>query len=247
MNAPFSPPPTPSTRQPAFNLPTVVTGLVAVLIAIHAGRVLLLGNTANAELILNFAFIPVRETSPGVLAAVAPWLPGARIWSFLTYAFLHGSWGHVLLNSLWLVAFGAPVGWRFRGPRFLAYTAVGAIAGAAFHMAFNWYDATPMIGASAGISAVMAGACRFAFTTGGPMWSMHGTDAYRRPAAPLLVIARDGRVIAFVVIWFGINLVFGLTGGAGLSSGAIAWDAHIGGFVAGLLLFPWFDPVPAQR
>ena len=244
MNAPIPNPPTPSTRQPAFNLPAVVTGLVAILIALHAGRVLLLDQAATEQLIVNFAFIPVRETEPALFATVVSWLPGARIWTFLTYAFIHGSWGHVLLNAVWLVAFGAPVGWRFGTVRFLLYAAVGAIAGAALHMVFNWYDPTPVVGASAAISALMAGACRFAFTSGGPMWSMYGPAAYRRPAASLLEIARDRRVIAFIAVWFGINLIFGLTGGAGLSSGAIAWEAHIGGFLAGLLLFRWFDPVP---
>lgn len=246
MNAPIPNPPTPSTRQPAFNLPMVVSGLAALLIAIHAGRVLLLDDQANLDLILNFAFIPVRETSPDVLAAYSP-MPGAFVWSFVTYAFLHGDWGHVLLNTLWLVAFGSPVGWRFGPARFLAFAAVGAIAGAAFHLIFYSHDVAPVIGASAAISALMAGASRFAFAQGGPMWALRGTEAYRRPAPPLTTILRDRRVLAFVGIWFGVNIVFGLTSGAGLASGAVAWDAHIGGFLAGLLLFGWFDPVAAHR
>ena len=76
------------------------------------------------------------------------------------------------------------------------------------------------------------------------MWSLGGFDAYRQPAAPLRQIVRDGRVMAFLGVWFAINLIFGLTGGAGLADGAVAWGAHIGGFVAGLLLFRLFDPVP---
>lgn len=247
MNAPIPNPPTPSTRQPAFNLPSVVSGLAALLIAIHAGRVLLLDQAANMQLIVNFAFIPVRETMPDAFSAAVPSLAGARIWTFVTYAFLHGGWGHVLMNDLWLVAFGAPVGWRFGAIRFLLFAGVGAVAGAAFHMVFAWNDVTPVIGASAAISALMAGACRFAFTTGGPMWTLRGAEAYARPAPSFSAIVRDRRVIAFVAIWFGINLVFGLTNGAGLSSGAVAWDAHIGGFLAGILLFPWFDPVPNRR
>ena len=43
--------------------------------------------------------------------------------------------------------------------------------------------------------------------------------------------------MTFLGVWFALNLVFGLTGGAGLASGAVAWDAHLGGFLAGLLLF----------
>jgi membrane associated rhomboid family serine protease len=101
-----------------------------------------------------------------------------------------------------------------------------------------------MIGASAAISAHMAGASRFVFSAGGPLRGSAGALAYRRPAAPLGEVIRDRRVLAFLGVWFGLNLLFGLWGAeSGLASGAIAWEAHIGGFLAGLLLFPAFDPV----
>ena len=72
--------------------------------------------------------------------------------------------------------------------------------------------------------------------------------AYRVPAIPLAGVLRDPRVLAFVVVWFGINILFGLgslplTG----SDQVVAWQAHIGGFLAGLLLFSWFDPAPDLR
>ena len=241
MNAPFPNPQTPSTRQPAFNLPMAVSGLIALIVAIHAGRAFLLGPDSDLQVILTFAFIPLREVHPEVFADMAA--GGARVWSFLTYAFLHGDWGHVLINAVWLAAFGSPLARRFGATRFLLFAAVGAVAGAAVHLAIYPNSIVPMVGASAAISALMAGASRFVFQAGGPMWGFGGIDGYRRPAAPLAEILRDRRVLAFLGVWFGINLVFGLTGGAGLSEGAIAWDAHIGGFVAGLVLFRWFDPV----
>jgi membrane associated rhomboid family serine protease len=65
------------------------------------------------------------------------------------------------------------------------------------------------------------------------------------PAAPLLVALRDPRIIIFLMAWFGLNLLFGV----GVSSlpgmeQSVAWQAHIGGFLAGLILFALFDPVP---
>jgi len=52
-------------------------------------------------------------------------------------------------------------------------------------------------------------------------------------------------VLGFLGIWFGVNIIFGVgsiaIGGDGAS---VAWQAHIGGFFAGLLLFSLFDPVP---
>ena len=100
----------------------------------------------------------------------------------------------------------------------------------------------PLVGASAAISAHMAGVCRFLFVGGAPRRG--GSEAYRRPAAPLSVVLRNSGVLVFLAVWFGINFLFGIFGAdGGLASGAIAWEAHVGGFVIGLLLFTLFDPV----
>jgi membrane associated rhomboid family serine protease len=62
---------------------------------------------------------------------------------------------------------------------------------------------------------------------------------------PLLRALRDPRVLGFLAVWFGVNIVFGVGSIAIGSEGAsVAWQAHIGGFFAGLLLFSLFDPVP---
>lgn len=246
MNAPIPNSRIPATRQPIFNLPPVVSALIALLLAIHAGRAFLLSDEANLQVILNFAFLPLRETQPALFANLAAYGDGARVWSFVTYAFLHGGWAHVVLNCVWLAAFGSPLARRFGVVRFLAYSAVGAAAGAALHLAIYPSSPVPLVGASSAISALMAGASRFVFQTQGPMWSLGGFDAYRQPAASLREIVRDTRVMTFLGVWFGINLIFGLTGGAGVTSEAVAWDAHIGGFAAGLLLFRYFDPVPRR-
>lgn len=242
MNAPFPNPPSPSTRQPILNLPPVVTAMVAVLIGIQAARGFLSPDT-DLQIILDFAFFPVRETSPDVFAGVAP--AGAVVWSFLSYAFLHADWAHVLMNVVWLAAFGSPLARRFGAGRFVLFSAVGAVAGAALHLAIFPSSAVPVVGASAAISAQMAGAARFVFQPGGPMWARGQAASHFLPAAPLGQVLRDRRVLTFLAIWFGINLLFGLIGGAAIGEGAIAWAAHIGGFLAGLLLFPLFDPVRA--
>jgi membrane associated rhomboid family serine protease len=108
----------------------------------------------------------------------------------------------------------------------------------------------PMVGASAAVSALMAGAARFVFSAGGPLRTFQGAgpEVFRRPALPLAAALGDRRVAIFLAVWFGLNLVFGLLpDGGGLASGAIAWEAHVGGFLAGLLLFPLFDPVPRAQ
>ena len=64
---------------------------------------------------------------------------------------------------------------------------------------------------------------------------------------PLLISAYpDPRILAFLVVWFGLNALFGIGSVSLLGvEQPVAWQAHIGGFLAGLLLFPIFDPVTA--
>jgi membrane associated rhomboid family serine protease len=234
----------PSRRQPIFNLPPVIVACLAVLVGIHAARTLFLDADTDFDLLLRFAFIPLRVMEPEIVAAAVPGGPAAAYWSFLTYAFFHADWMHLIFNGLWLAAFGSPLALRFGTTRFLLFSAVGAIAGAFLYLFVNADGVQPMIGASAAISAHMAGASRFVFSAGGPLRGIGGTADYRRPAAPLGEAMRDRRVLTFLAVWFGLNLLFGLLGPeSGLASGAIAWEAHIGGFLAGLLLFPAFDPI----
>lgn len=238
---------TPATgRQRVFNLPPVLVAAFAVLFAVHILREYVLGRDAAVEFLLTFAFIPLRVID-GSLGL--PGGGGARIWTFLSYGLLHADWAHLIFNTLWLAAFGSAVAWRFGAARFIGYSAVGAAAGAALHLALHPTDIVPLVGASAAISAHMAGAARFAFVGPGPFAGLQGAGAaaYRRPVPPLSMALRDRRVLTFLGVWFGTNLLFGLFGGSGgIASGAIAWEAHIGGFVAGLLFFPVFDPVPRR-
>ncbi len=70
----------------------------------------------------------------------------------------------------------------------------------------------------------------------------------RRRGCPPLSLKRslqNSRVLGFLAVWFGLNILTGLGAVAiGASAQSIAWQAHIGGFLAGLVLFSLFDPVP---
>lgn len=238
-------------RQPVFNLPGVVLVLLVLLAGIHAVREYVLDRDLAIEVLVLFSFIPARVVDPGFLGVPFPGGEAARVWSFLTYAFLHSDWSHLIFNGLWMAAFGSAVAFRFGTARFLLYSAAGAIGGAALHLAVHPTSTIPMVGASAAISAHMAGAARFVFAAGGPLAGFQRGDpavVYRRPAPPLSVAIRDRRVLTFLAVWFGLNLAVGLFGGyGGLASGAIAWEAHIGGFLVGLVLFSVLDPVPSRR
>jgi membrane associated rhomboid family serine protease len=222
----------------------VVTLTIALLAGVHGLREFVLSPEADRDFLFWFAFIPLRY-EPSVLAT-AGWPGGVAgdIWTFVTYALIHGSWLHLGINVVWLLAFGSPVARRFGAWRYLAFFAATAAAGAAVHLATHLGDRVIMVGASASISGFMAAAIRFAFQRHAPLglFGSNEAHAYRMPAAPLSAVLRDGRVLAFIAVWFGLNLLFGTVSIDG-SDQPIAWQAHVGGFVAGLVAFALFDPI----
>jgi len=236
----------PNSRQPIFNIPPVVVAVLVALGLVHAVRELLLPEQLDRVVIWTFAFVPARYDASAFTDGLLPGGQGAEIWSFLTYALLHVDLMHLGVNAVWLLAFASPLARRFGAWRFLLFFAVTVAAGALAHLLVYAGELSPMIGASAGVSGTMGAAARFVFEPGGPldMWNRPGHNADWVPAAPLAVALRNPRVLAFLAVWFGLNLLFGL-GSAPLlgEDQTVAWDAHVGGFLAGLLLFSSFDPV----
>lgn len=235
-----------SDREPFLNLPPFVTVMSLALIAIHGVRAFLVDPESDVVLLLTFAFIPARFD--GSLAA--SWgFPGGvagDVWSFFTYAFLHADFVHLGVNILWFAVFGSAVARRFGTWRTLALFLACAGLGALAHLVGNAGQMAPMVGASGAVSGLTAAALRFAFQRGGPL-AARGPDldeAYRAPALSLPAMARNGPVVIMILVWIVLNVGFGAFSlpipGA---EGAIAWQAHLGGFIAGLLLFPVFDPV----
>ena len=249
-------------REPIFNVPAVVLGLISVMMAVQAVMEWLDADTAS-ELIMAYGFIPAdvsERISGGVLhhlmdlaaakpddvaltgtAELAEYVltqPSALPLSFFSYAFLHAGWTHVLMNSAWLLAFGSLVARRL-GP------ARSAFGGAVAHYLSHTEDVMPMIGASGAVSGIMAAAIRFVFQPGESLsgFSLNATGSYRAPALPLVQTFRDRRTLRFILLWLAINIVTGLAGlPLGLTEGSIAWEAHLGGFLIGLLAFSLIDP-----
>jgi membrane associated rhomboid family serine protease len=236
-------------REPLFNIPPVITFLIGFFIIVHVGRTWLLTPEQNQYFLDLFAFIPARYANTWLMSQLFPGGWGAEFWTFVTYAFIHANWMHLGVNTIWFVPFGAAIARRFGAVRFLAFFAVTAAAGAMAHLMTHGADNSVVIGASAAISGTMAGAMRFAFQRGGPLTPRRdlASDPFRVPAIPLVLVLTDMRVLAFIVVWFGINFLFGIGSVpmSGLGPGeTVAWQAHVGGFLAGLLLFAWFDPPP---
>jgi membrane associated rhomboid family serine protease len=239
------PEPTPvAAREPLLTLPGALTAYIVLLAVIHL-RVLLPTDLENWTIDV-FGFIPKRYDS-SLLAIGFPGGEGAKVWTFVTYSLLHANLSHIGFNVLWLLPFGSALVRRFGAVRFFVFMAVTAAAGALAHLATHEHALAPMIGASASVSGAMAAAIRFAFVRGSFL-SFNSGDAdaaAKVPAQSLWRALRERRVLAFLAVWFGVNIVFGIGSIAiGADGASVAWQAHIGGFLAGLLLFSLFDPVP---
>ena len=234
-------------REPILTLPLPLTAYVVLLAVIHL-RVLLPPELENWTIDV-FGFIPKRYDSSLVNLQFEGGA-GAKVWTFVTYSLLHANLTHLAFNVLWLLPFGSALARRFGAVRFFVFLAVTAAAGALAHLVTHEHAVVPMIGASASVSGAMAAAIRFAFVRGSFLsFSRSDADtAARVPALPLLRALRDRRIVGFLGVWFALNIIFGVGAiGVESDSAGVAWEAHIGGFVAGLLLFALFDPVPRVR
>ncbi len=168
-----------------------------------------------------------------------------RWWTPLTYSFLHGGFTHIAINGVWLLAFGTAVCRRFGSLRFLLFYVFAAILGALAFFVAHPVGLQPVVGASAAISGAMGAAVRFAFAPGGPLGGGFAPPrdlrVYRQPAPPLRALLRDRRTMTFVALWFIANFLFGAVAPAGGDGASVAWEAHIGGFLAGFFGFRLFD------
>jgi membrane associated rhomboid family serine protease len=233
---------TPHTpRQPIFRAPAVVLLLIAGLVAAHIARSLI-PPAQSLEWINRFAFIPARYSAAFLSQhGIGPGSLFDRAVPFVSYMALHNDYTHLAINCLWLLAFGPIVARRFGTLLFLLYFLLCGVAGAAAHLAFNWGSIDPVIGASAAISGLMAAGIRL-LPTERPRWASAGT-----PAEAALLPLWSRQILLFTLVWVVLNIVVGVTGlGMGGETGLIAWQAHMGGFAAGLLLSGPFDRIRPQ-
>ena len=217
------------SHEPAIRAPKVVLVLIGFFILAHLAR--MASPVADEWLLTYFAFFTFRGeigSSPALLLANG--------WSPVSYAFLHADWGHLAINSFWILAFGSAVAQRLGTMRFLMLSALCAAAGAAAHWLTDMSGHSVLIGASAAISGQMAAAVRLIYAGGA---NLGGDTLLVRPLS-LRELAHNRQAMVFLAMWAGLNVLFGAGGIMGGDMN-IAWVAHFGGFFAGLLTFGWFD------
>lgn len=233
-----------SQRQPIFNVPAVVLGLLAIFCAVHLILWTALPASDGEWLMVALAFIPAR------LGGMAPDLPGGNVAtyaSFITHQFVHGNLAHLAINSAWLLAFGSPIARRTDTLGFIAFFLICGIAGALLYLAVNGAEqVVVVVGASGAISGLMGAALRFVFRGAGPRGPATVEGMRRVPLMTLAETLQDRRMLALVAGWTVLNVLLAQGGVALAETASIAWEAHLGGFYAGLLLYGAFDrPPPA--
>jgi membrane associated rhomboid family serine protease len=225
-----------TAREPVFFLHTSIVTAAAVCSALYLLQTYVLSAQANALALYYLAFVPARIAEPGQGLLF--------LTSAVTCSLLHASLAHLAVNMIWLAAFGAPLAERIGAARFAGFWVFTALCATAVHFITHIGGAAPMVGASGVVSGAMGAAARFGFATKGD----GGARAFAGAPLSLGAVLRSRSVITFVLVWALINFVTG----AGMmsidgSGGSIAWQAHIGGFLAGFFGLKLFDPRPQPQ
>lgn len=200
-------------REPAVNAPWPVLTLIGLMAAVYSAQVL----APPGRWLVDMAFTPA-----GLMAG--HWTP------LITALFLHGGWLHLLVNVAFLLAFGAPVA-KYLGLNlpsalmFFIFFLVCGVVGSLGYTAFDPRSQQLMVGASGAVAGLMGAASRLVDRRGrlGPY--------------------RSRTVIVMGLAWVAVNgLVAVFNFAPGMGDAQIAWQAHLAGYAAGLVLigpFGW--------
>jgi membrane associated rhomboid family serine protease len=208
----------PSRTVPFVNYTIILINLVCFLYQISLGYHL-------EQFLYSWGVVPAKFFAPfssnqiGIIDRVFP---------LVTSMFLHGGWLHFLGNMLYLYIFGDNVEDRLGHVRYFLFYLLCGVLAAAVHLLTNTGSRIPTIGASGAIAGVM-GAYFFLFP-------------YARVVTLIIVIffidVVEIPAFFFLAFWFLLQFYSGTVsfGTHDAMSGGVAWWAHIGGFIAGILL-----------
>ena len=209
---------------PSRSVPVVTRALVLINVLVFFFE-LMLSRHGLEQLFYLFGIVPARITHPDWAADIG--FPAGTYWTILTHQFLHGGWLHLFANMWTLWIFGDNVEDRMGSLRFLIFYLICGSVAALTQVLTNPDSTIPSVGASGAIAGVL-GAYLLFF-----------------PTARLVVLLPiffypfffEVPAVLYLFVWFLIQLFSGVAALAGPQEvGGIAWWAHVGGFVSGMLL-----------
>jgi len=203
---------------PSRTIPVVTYSLMALNTLVYLFQVTM-GPDVESFLYL-YGFVPAKFTLPQVAAYFSF---SNKFISIISYMFLHGGLWHILGNMWFLYIFGDNVEEHFGALRFAGFYLLSGIASALLHFMLNPMSAIPTIGASGAIAGVM-----------GAYFILY-PSAKILTLIPIIIIPWFIEIPAFLFlgIWF-IMQFFNATGSDAASG--VAWWAHVGGFIAGIVM-----------
>ncbi len=213
---------------PSHNYPIVTLALIGINSVVY-----LLEMSQGPELgrfLYLYGLVPARYTVDRLAEYYS--LP-QQIFSFFTFMFLHGGFWHLLGNMWSLYIFGDNVEDHLGHIRYLFFYLLCGLASGLSHLLLNLDSTVATIGASGAIAGVM-----------GAYFLLH-PNAKILTLIPILFIPWFIEIPAYVFLGFWFVLQFINAAGSQAASGGVAWWAHIGGFVFGMLFLKVFDRLPA--
>ena len=211
----------PSGTFPGVTVAIILACLGAFLFELSAGK-------GIEQVFASFALVPSTITY-GLETGTIGW--GGAILPFFTSMFLHGGWLHLVGNMWFLWIFGDNVEDMLGPVRYLAFYLICGLAAGATHYFLSPTSNLPTVGASGAIAGVLGG------------YAVLFPGARVLTLVPLGFIFRLIEMPAWVLlgIWLLIQAVSGFAT-LGAAGGGVAWGAHVGGFVTGLILVRLFRP-----
>ena len=204
---------------PIVNLTLITINILVFLYEVSLGEGMHL-------FILEYGLIPAKVFTSADIGL------SDRLFPFISSMFLHGGWLHIIGNALFLFIFGDNVEARMGHVRYLLFYIICGLAAALFQIVTNVGSVIPMVGASGAISGVLG-----AYITFFPKSKI-------LTLVPIFFFIQFIHIPAaiFIFVWFIIQFLSGVgTLGAAQDTGGVAFWAHIGGFVAGLILARFFQ------
>jgi membrane associated rhomboid family serine protease len=218
---------------PRRSFPLMTLLLIAANAAVFIHQISLPPRAADA-FIMTYALVPSKISM--ALAGRHYTLVQALVPLF-TCMFLHGGWLHIIGNMWFLWIFGANVEDRLSALPFLLFYLVCGIGSGITQALFSWGSKIPSLGASGAISGVL-GAYIICFP-GSRILTL----------IPLLIIWFTMRIraVIFIGLWFLVQFLSGLGSLGAVNSGGVAWWAHVGGFLMGMILALGLKRRPADN
>jgi len=214
---------TPTQNAPIVNSTIIGFNVVIFLVQIAQGPELHQFNYI-------YGLVPARYTVPQIMAYFTI---GQQLLSFFSFMFLHGGFWHLLGNIWFLYIFGDNVEDHLGHLRYILFYLLCGLASGASHLLLNMNSNVPTIGASGAIAGVM-----------GAYFILHPFSKILT-LIPILFIPWFIEIPAFFFLGFWFILQFISAAGVRAEVSSIAWWAHIGGFIFGIIILKFFNLLPA--